>query len=123
MPQRTIGELPSRVWDLLRLRCPICGTGRVFAGSVTIRPQCPTCRYVFAREPGYFLGAIAIGYILGVTVTVGLGFLVHAAFPSLDWEWCFGVGLLLYAFFAPMVFRYARTTWMYIDNWFDPPNP
>ena len=27
-------------------------------------PQCPTCRYVFEREPGYFRGAIAIGYFM-----------------------------------------------------------
>ena len=85
--------------------------------------QCPNCRYVFEREPGYFLGAVAIGYFLGVAFVVGLSVLVHAGFPDLDWEWCFLIGALLYLPFTPMVFRYARGTWMYIDNVLDPPAP
>ena len=83
--------------------------------------RCPACRYVFTREPGYFLGAIAIGYFIGVAIVTGLSFLVRGGFPTLDWEWCFAIGLVLYLPFLPMVFRYARGIWMYFDNWLDPP--
>ena len=83
--------------------------------------QCPTCRYVFEREPGYFLGAIAIGYFLGVGIVVALAFGVHRLAPAMDWEWCFGIAVVAYLLFTPFVFQYARTVWMYFDNWLDPP--
>lgn len=43
--------------------------------------------------------------------------------PTLDWEWCFGVALVFYLLFTPLVFQYARTVWMYFDNFMDPPSP
>lgn len=84
-------------------------------------PQCPVCRYVFEREPGYFLGAIAIGYFIGVGVVSLLAVIIHRLRPTLDWEWAFMAALLAYLFFTPLVFQYARTAWMYIDNALDPP--
>ena len=113
--------LGDRLWGLLRLKCPVCRKGAIFAGSVTMNKQCPACRYVFVREPGYFLGAIGVGYFLGVAFVVALSFTVRTGFPELDWEWCFLVGVVLYLPFTPMVFRYARGIWMYFDNVLDPP--
>lgn len=83
--------------------------------------QCPECRFVFEREPGYFLGALVIGYVfacIGVTV---LAFALRMVFPTLDWEWCFLAGFAIYVPLAPVGFRYARASWMYIDHWLDPP--
>jgi uncharacterized protein (DUF983 family) len=115
--------LVDRVWDGLRRRCPVCRKGRIFAGAVTMNAQCPTCRYVFEREPGYFLGAIAIGYFLGVIIVVALAVGIRRIAPTLEWEWCFGFALVFYVLFTPIVFQYARTVWMYFDNWLDPPSP
>lgn len=93
----------------------------MFGGPVTMHKQCPNCRYVFEREPGYFLGAIAIGYFIGVGTVVVLSVAIRQIVPTLDWEYCFWIGLLVYLAFTPFVFQYARTIWMYFDNWFDPP--
>lgn len=113
----------DRLWGLVRLRCPVCRKAPIFGGALTMHAQCPNCRYVFEREPGYFLGAIAIGYFLGVALIAGFAFGVRTAFPDLDWEWCFVIGAVLYLPFTPTVFRYARGAWMYIDNILDPPAP
>ena len=110
-----------RVRDLLRLRCPMCRSGRMFAGQITMHAQCPKCRYVFEREPGYFLGAIAIGYFLCVGIVSGLAVLIHTARLGDSWEWSFVIAFVVYLFFIPLVFRYARGVWMYVDNWLDPP--
>ena len=123
MAAGTFDGILARAWDALRLRCPVCRTGRIFSGAVTMNPQCPTCRYVFEREPGYFLGAIAIGYFIGVGIVAALAVLVRRIAPMLDWEWCFAVAVVVYLFFTPFVFQYARTIWMYFDNWLDPPAP
>jgi hypothetical protein len=123
MPPAGALGLLHRAWDGLRLRCPVCRKGRIFAGAVKMNPQCPHCRYVFEREPGYFLGAIAIGYFIGVGIVVAIAFGIRRIAPTLDWEWCFGIALVGYPLFTPFVFQYARTIWMYFDNWLDPPAP
>lgn len=121
MPRAGAAGLIDRAWDALRMRCPVCRKGRIFAGIVKMHSQCPACRYVFEREPGYFLGAIAIGYFLGLGALAGLAFALHSMVPTLDWEWCFIAAVVPYLFVTPVVFRYSRTIWMYFDNWLDPP--
>jgi len=123
MPPAGAHGILSRIWGAARRRCPVCRRGRIFHGAVKMNAQCPTCRYVFEREPGYFLGAIAIGYFLGVAIVAALALAVRRVVPALDWEWCFSIGLVAYLVFTPLVFQYARTIWMYIDNWLDPPGP
>lgn len=86
-----------------------------------MNPQCPECRYVFQREPGYFLGSLVIGYVFALMGVTALAFAVRAILPGLGWEWCFFVGFALYIPLAPIAFRYSRVIWMYFDNWLDPP--
>jgi uncharacterized protein (DUF983 family) len=112
----------TRLGALLRLRCPVCRKAPIFSGAMSMHSRCANCGYVYEREPGYFLGAIAIGYALAVPVVAGLGFLVHALAPSMDWTLAFVIGFILYLGVAPAGFRYSRGIWMYIDNWLDPPD-
>lgn len=86
-----------------------------------MHPQCPNCRYVFEREPGYFLGAIVVGYVLAVPIVAAMGSLIRWLAPSLDWEWCFTLAFVLYIGLTPTIFRYSRAIWIYMDNWLDPP--
>jgi uncharacterized protein (DUF983 family) len=106
---------------MLRLRCPICRTGKIFSGSLAMNEQCPSCRYVFEREPGYFLGAMVIGYTIALPGVAMLAVIVRFFAPWLDWEYCFFAGFGFYLALVPAVFRYSRTIWIYIDNWLDPP--
>lgn len=99
----------------------MCRYGRIFRGQIEMNPQCPECRYVFQREPGYFLGSLVIGYTLALVNVSALAFTVRLVLPTLDWEWCFFAGFGLYLPLVPAVFRYSRTIWMYFDNWLDPP--
>lgn len=82
--------------------------------------QCPECRFVFEREPGYWLGSLVIGYVLALVGVTALSLLVRAVVPALDWTWCFFAGFALYVPLSPVGFRYARASWMYVDHWLDP---
>ena len=44
----------------LRLRCPRCGGGRLFAGYFRMYAHCPNCNLKYEQDPGYFLGATYI---------------------------------------------------------------
>ena len=54
------------LWDLLRLRCPVCRKGAVFRGLFSMNTNCPSCEVKFERENGYFMGAMWIAYGMGV---------------------------------------------------------
>ena len=60
----------SVMQGILHQLCPRCRTGRIFRKSVWTFPamydRCPFCNLKFEREDGYFLGAMYIGYGLGV---------------------------------------------------------
>jgi uncharacterized protein (DUF983 family) len=112
-----------RLWQILgrslRLRCPACGRGRLFAGWFRMRPKCDHCGLAFEREPGFFLGSIYVNYgLTAVLVTAGyfaLFFSNTLTDPQRLW--------LLVAFsvvFPLWFFRYARSLWLGFDQLFDP---
>ena len=64
----------------MRLRCPLCGEGKLFRGWLRMNAECPHCGLKFEREPGFFLGSIYINY--------GLTALIAAiTYPVLLFQW------------------------------------
>ena len=87
----------GRIVRALRLRCPRCGRGRLFAGWFTMHDKCSECGLDLRREPGFYLGSIYINYGLTATfVTLAFCVLVPLAF-----------------------FRYARSLWLSMDQFWD----
>ena len=42
----------------IRLRCPVCGQSSLIDRPFHIKHHCPSCRSLFKREEGFFVGAI-----------------------------------------------------------------
>ncbi|HYM74681.1 MAG TPA: hypothetical protein VE377_01780 [Candidatus Dormibacteraeota bacterium] len=81
--------------------------------------RCPACGLHFNREPGYFLGAMYIGYGLGLAFVVGLGAVLWALTSwRLDKVAIWAV--LTFLPFAPMLTFLARVLWIYLDQKIDP---
>jgi|SRR5262245_9686579 len=103
----------------LRLRCPLCGTGKLFRGWFWMHQQCPQCGVKFEREPGFFLGSIYINY--GLTALI-----VAIAYPLLLFrgqvaEKPLLLGAVAFTVFFPMlIFPWARSIWLAFDQWSDP---
>jgi len=81
--------------------------------------RCPLCGLKYEREPGYFMGAMYISYLVSIPpamlISIAIWRLSHLSFNV----------VMLCAFFAylplaPPVTRYARVVWMYVDRHFDP---
>jgi uncharacterized protein (DUF983 family) len=106
------------VYRALRLRCPLCGQGRLFRGWFRMHAQCGECGASFEREPGFYLGSIYFNYGLTALITA-------IAYPVLMFN---GVpdkylipGTLAFAILFPMwFFRYARSLWLGFDQFMDP---
>ena len=114
---------PSRfrllVWRALKLRCPQCGKGQLFAGWFAMNKECDSCRLSFQREPGFFLGSIYFNYGLTALITAILYPLLRfaAGLPNRPVM----VGIAAFAVIFPVwFFRYARSLWFGFDQWIDP---
>jgi uncharacterized protein (DUF983 family) len=103
----------------LRLRCPLCGEGRLFRGWFAMHPQCPHCGASLEREPGFYLGSIYINY--GLTAL-----LVAVVYPVLLFRGVASnqvllVGALAFTILFPLVlFPWSRSLWLAFDQWYDP---
>jgi hypothetical protein len=82
--------------------------------------HCPVCGLVFARDSGYFLGAMYFSYGMGIAIITAFSLLAYLVFPN--WRLYQLVLLAWAAFlpFAPLVFRYSRVFWLHLDRYFDP---
>lgn len=115
--------MSARFWKLvgraLRLRCTLCGVGRLFAGWLKMHKNCPHCGVSLEREPGFFLGSIYINY--GLTVLI-----IATAYPVLLFQYevpeaYLLAGSLAFAVLFPLLlFPWARSLWLGFDQWHDP---
>jgi uncharacterized protein (DUF983 family) len=113
----------SALSAILQQRCPRCRTGKIFRKSVFLFPgmyeRCLACDLKFEREPGYFLGAMYIGYGLALVTITLLSFLLWWFFR---WPFQRDVvgGVILFLPFAPFLTVMARVLWIYLDQSIDP---
>jgi uncharacterized protein (DUF983 family) len=103
----------------LRLRCPLCGRGKLFRGLFRMHETCSNCGIKYEREAGFFLGSIYINY--GLTALV-----VAVAYPILLFnkvvaERALLLSALAFVLVFPLVFfRFARSLWLAFDQYWDP---
>jgi hypothetical protein len=81
--------------------------------------RCPVCGLHFNREPGYFLGAMYIGYGLALAFIVVPG---ATLWVLTGWRLDkIAIGaVLLFLPFAPMLTFLSRVLWIYLDQKIDP---
>jgi uncharacterized protein (DUF983 family) len=107
------------LWRALRLRCPLCGQGKLFRGWFASNDRCSSCGADLKREPGFYLGSIYYNY--GLTSLI-----VAIAYPLLLFSGTMSNDALLYSSLAFVVifplwfFRYARSLWLGFDQLWDP---
>lgn len=107
--------LSTRLMAILRQRCPVCLTGKMFARRFTMNPTCPVCGHRFEREQGFFQGAMYISWVLGVTYLAVLAVLAQQFLVPL-----IGIGyvvlcvVVIHFMCIPVVFRYSRVIWAHL---------
>ncbi len=114
-PPQSVSEAFSRG---IRLKCPLCGAGRLYSGLIAMHKNCSACGFHFERAPGYFLGSTYINYGATTLLTTwtymvlrfGLGVSKSLLIPALA-TFC--------VIFPVVFFRYARSLWLSFDCYFD----
>jgi uncharacterized protein (DUF983 family) len=103
----------------LRLRCPRCGIGKLYAKWFKMFEHCPRCQLKFEREQGYFVGAIYINY--AATIAVALpGFFLLDAFTTMTINQQLAVWVPFAVLFPLVFFHHARSFWLMMDHFFNP---
>ena len=106
----------------LRLKCPRCGQGQMFAGMFKMRSECSNCHFRFEREAGYFVGAMYINY--GMTVFIAFaGYFALDYFTAIPSLANFILWIAFCALFPICFFRYSRSLWLSFDYIFNPSEP
>lgn len=114
LPRSSTTQLVLRA---LRLKCPHCGGGRIFASFFALKAQCPTCGLRLERgESDYFVGAyllnlIAVELILFVCVC---GFVV-LTWPNPPWDLITYITAFLMLAGCVLCYPFAKTTWLAVD--------
>lgn len=105
----------------LRLRCPLCGKGALFASWFKMRESCPGCGFMVEREEGYYTGAMAVNLVVAELLFVA-GFVgsVILTWPAVPWNLMYGwiaVGII-----GPLLFfPFSRTLWLAGELYLHPP--
>lgn len=106
---------------LLLGKCPRCHTGDIFKYPIVghvwqfnqMNTTCPNCDVRLEPEPGFYQGAMYVGYAFTVACIVLASFLLY--FTNYTSEWVYiGVVIALLILFVPLNYRYSRIIYLYL---------
>jgi uncharacterized protein (DUF983 family) len=109
---------------MARQLCPRCRQGPIFRkplwrGFLATYDRCPVCGLKYEREPGYFLGAMYFSYLLSLPpvllIVLSIWHWTHLPFDTVIL-----CSFVAYLPLVPVVTRWARVIWLFVDRHFDP---
>jgi uncharacterized protein (DUF983 family) len=116
LPWRTTARhapvFPEGYWKTvvargLRLRCPVCGKGRLFRTYFAMNDTCSCCGVGFAREHGQWVGSLDINTLLtAVVLMAGVAFGPEWSLRTSLAVWCTAAVV-----FPVLSFRFVRGLW------------
>jgi uncharacterized protein (DUF983 family) len=113
---------PSRslmLWRGLMRRCPRCGGGKLFHRWFRMAPDCPRCGLHFEREPGYWVGAVAINtMVIGMLFTIVMVVWSALTIPDIPWVALLMAEIPLMAIGPGIFYPFSKTLWVAIDRAF-----
>ena len=104
---------------LLKGKCPRCREGQMFtypASKVTkfnkMNEHCPHCGVRLEPEPGFYQGAMYVGYAFTLFALLFIGLLLYFLFDPSDLVYI-GTVIGVMILFAPLNYRYSRIFYLY----------
>lgn len=98
----------------LRLRCPACGLSSIWRKPFRIRHHCPSCRALFQREEGFFVGAILANVMTTeavILIVCGIWLMIIGSSYESVLASLFVVGLI----FPVLFYHHSWSLWLGFD--------
>jgi len=103
----------------IRLKCARCGEGKLFHHWFGMVPDCPNCELHFEREPGYWVGAVAINTtVVGAIFAIVLVVFSAATIPDIPWVTLLLIEIPIMAIGPILFYPVSKTLWVAIDRAF-----
>lgn len=114
--------MPARNYQtaLLLGKCPRCREGNIFTYPASrlfkfnvMNKSCPHCGVRLEPEPGFYQGAMYVGYGITITMLILISGLLYLAGDFSEWVYIsvtIGVMILV----APLNYRYSRILYLYL---------
>lgn len=110
----------SKLYSISKFKCPSCHEGNLFKTPLTsmqgvynMYDNCPECGQDFQKEPGFYWGAMYIGYGLSSGYMLTAMMLCIFVF-GLSVNQSFVVAIAGGVLFVPLIARLARAIWINI---------
>jgi len=110
----------KRLAALLKQHCPRCLEGSIFRGWITTRETCPVCEFRYGREEGYFSGGMDLSFFLAAPLLAFIFLVLTQIFVTFSLMATLFMSYAVFLPFAPLLFRYSRVLWLYLDWQLDP---
>lgn len=104
---------------LLNGKCPRCREGDMFTYPATnptkfnrMNETCPHCGVRLQPEPGFYQGAMYVGYGFTIAVILVVGLVLYFLWDPSEWTYIgtvIGIMILL----APLNYRFSRIVYLY----------
>lgn len=101
----------------LKLKCPQCGQGELFAkksSMLDMITHCSQCGLKYEKETGFFYGAMYISYGINVATFVIALVIFYMVEDNVDWRIYMSSYVLLTVFGIKWIFRLSRSLWLSI---------
>ncbi len=99
--------------SILRARCPACHTGKILEKGVSIRARCPHCDLNLHPEPGFYLGAMVIGFFLTAFLTIPP--LIALKAYNVDLDILLAFPFIEFFFIGTFLVFYCRILWLHLE--------
>lgn len=116
----------TKLYSVLKGKCPKCNEGDFFKYSVTINPKkvtqlhdnCPKCDLKYMMEPSFFFGAMYVNYGLAVALFIGV-FIIAKMLFGLSILHSFIAIVVVSLLLTPYTLRLSRIIWINIFVGYD----
>lgn len=111
-----------RTWlgALLHGKCPRCRQGDMFVYPLrrigkfnVMHEHCPHCGVRLEPEPGFYQGAMYVGYGITIACIIALSAILYLAGNPSEWAYI-GTIIAFMIVVAPLNYRYSRIIYLYL---------
>jgi uncharacterized protein (DUF983 family) len=101
-------------------KCPRCHKGDVFAYPLKhlskfnqMNRTCPHCGVMLEPEPGFYQGAMYVGYGFTVAIIVMVSIILFLLGDPSEWVYI-GTVIAIMVLLVPLNYRYSRIVYLYL---------
>lgn len=100
------------------MKCPRCQEGDFFVShpynlkkAGEIHANCSNCGLKYAKEPGFYYGAMYVSYAIGVAIFVALWVSFNLFFEQVDVFVQIGIIAITFLLLGPYIYALSKIIW------------